>query len=119
MSFKVMSPFSYFPLKLRSRVEETVKIIEQGQFRTEVLESNVGVGQVISPHLCFVLVLRINVIGSSDFLMNRGSKIENAVGQQSAIPFGRLGIYGKGMKLQPSCGFHKLHGAFATHSFDD
>ena len=94
-------------------------IVEQGQLRTKVLESNVGVGQVISPHLRFVLVLRINVVGSSDFLMNRGSKLENAVGQQSAIPFGRLGTYGKGMKLQPSCGFHKLHSAFPTHGLDD
>ena len=108
----VVNPWTFF------RVLEN-SVIEQGQLRTEVLESNVGVGQVISPHLRFVLVLRINVVGSSDFLMNRGSKLENAVGQQSAIPFGRLGTYGKGMNLQPSCGFHKLHSAFSTHGLDD
>ena len=118
--YDVLSKFLHGMVNPRTflRILEN-SVIEQGQLRTEVLESNVGVGQVISPHLRFVLVLRINVVGSSDFLMNRGSKLENAVGQQSAIPFGRLGTDGKGMKLQPSCGFHKLHSAFSTHGLDD
>ena len=80
--YDVLSKFLHGMVNPRTflRILEN-SVIEQGQLRTEVLESNVGVGQVIPPHLRFVLVLRINVVGSSDFLMNRGSKLENAVGQ--------------------------------------
>lgn len=94
-------------------------VIEQGQLRAEILKGNISVNQMISPHLCFMLVLGKDVVGRSDFLMNRGSQLENTVRQQRGIPLGSFCAYRESVKLQLSSGFNELHSTFATHGFDN
>ena len=54
-------------------------VIEQSQLGTQVLESNVGFRQMISAHLGFVLVLGINVVGRSHFIVNGGSEVHGTL----------------------------------------
>lgn len=54
-------------------------VIEQSQLRAEILKGDVGVNQVISPHLRFMLIVRVDVVRRSDFLVNRGSQLKDTV----------------------------------------
>ena len=74
-------------------------VIEQSQLRAEVLKGDVGVNQMISAHLCFMLVVRENVVRRSDFLVNRGSQLEDTVRQQRCVSLRSLGANGERMKF--------------------
>ena len=62
-------------------------VIEQSQLRAEILKGDVGVNQVISPHLRFMLIVRVDVVRRSNFLVNRGSQLEDTVCQQRCVSF--------------------------------
>lgn len=74
-------------------------VIEQSQLRAEILKGDVGVNQVISPHLRFMLVVREDVVRRSDFLMNRGSQLEDTVRQQRCVSLRSLSADGERMKF--------------------
>ena len=63
------------------------------------MKGDVGVNQVISPHLRFMLIVRIDIVRRSDFLMNRGSQLEDTVCQQRCVSFRSLGADGESVKL--------------------
>lgn len=60
----VVNPRTFFRVLKNS-------VIEQSQFRAEILKGDVGVNQVISPHLRFMLIVRVDIVRRSDFLVNR------------------------------------------------
>lgn len=74
-------------------------VIEQSQLWAEVLKGNVGVNQMISAHLGFMLVVREDVVRRSDFLVNRGSQLEDTVRQQRCVSLRSLGENGERMKF--------------------
>ncbi len=74
-------------------------VIEQSQLRAEILKGDVGVNQVISPHLRFMLIVRVDVVRRSNFLVNRGSQLEDTVCQQRCVSFRSLGADGESVKL--------------------
>lgn len=74
-------------------------VIEQSQLRAEILKGDVGVNQVISPHLRFMLIVRVDVVRRSDFLVNRGSQLKDTICQQRCISFRSLGADGESVKL--------------------
>lgn len=74
-------------------------VIEQSQLRAEVLKGDVGVNQMISAHLGFMLVVRVDVVRRSDFLVNRGSQLEDTVCQQRCVSFRSLGADRESVKL--------------------
>ena len=88
----VVNPWTFF------RVLEN-SVIEQSQLRAEILKGDVGVNQVISPHLRFMLIVRIDVVRRSDFFVNRGSQLEDTVCQQRCVSFRSLGTDGESVKL--------------------
>ena len=87
----VVNPRTFFRVLKNS-------VIEQSQLRAEIL-GDVGVNQVISPHLRFMLIVRVDVVRRSDFLMNRGSQLEDTVCQQRCVSFRSLGADGESVKL--------------------
>ena len=74
-------------------------VIEQSQLWAEVLKGDVGVNQMISAHLRFMLVVREDVVRRSDFLVNRGSQLEDTVRQQRCVSLRSLGANGERMKF--------------------
>lgn len=74
-------------------------VIEQSQLRAEILKGDVGVNQVISPHLRFMLIVRIDVVRRSYFLVNRGSQLKDTICQQRCVSFRSLGADGESVKL--------------------
>ena len=70
----VVNPWTLFGILENS-------VIEQSQLRAEVLKGDVGVNQMISAHLSFMLVVRKDVVRRSDFLVNRGSQLKDTVRQ--------------------------------------
>ena len=73
-------------------------VIEQSQLRAEILKGDVGVNQVISPHLRFMLIVWIDV-RRSYFLVNRGSQLKDTVCQQRCVSFRSLGADRESVKL--------------------
>ena len=88
----VVNPRTFF------RVLEN-SVIEQSQLRAKILKGDVGVNQVISPHLRFMLIVRVDVVRRSDFLVNRGSQLEDTICQQRCVSFRSLGADGESVKL--------------------
>ena len=74
-------------------------VIEQSQLRAEILKGDVGVNQVISPHLRFMLIVRVDIVRRSDFLVNRGSQLKDTVRQQRCVSFRSLGADRESVKL--------------------
>lgn len=74
-------------------------VIEQSQLRAEILKGDVGVNQVISPHLRFMLIVRVDVVRRSDFLVNRGSQLKDTICQQGCVSLRSLGANGERMKF--------------------
>lgn len=88
----VVNPRTFFRVLKNS-------VIEQSQLRAEVLKGDVGVNQVISPHLRFMLIVRIDIVRRSDFLVNRGSQLEDTICQQRCVSFRSLGTDRESVKL--------------------
>lgn len=88
----VVNPWTLFRILENS-------VIEQSQLRAEILKGDVGVNQVISPHLRFMLIVRVDVVRRSDFLVNRGSQLKDTVCQQRCVSFRSLGADRESVKL--------------------
>ena len=88
----VVNPRTFFGVLKNS-------VIEQSQLRAEILKGDVGVNQVISPHLRFMLIVRVDVVRRSDFLVNRGSQLEDTICQQRCVSFRSFGADGESVKL--------------------